>query len=84
MLVADIGLQIFSEANDFCFTVFTELSVPLNNTAVTGLLLTEPDINHITKVDPHFKHKFKLKFTVYGISKIVQQLANIAELFSTI
>ena len=84
MLVADIRLQNFNEANDFCFTVFRELSASLNDTAVTESLLTEPDISHIIKVDPCFKHKFKLGFTAYGISEIAQQLTDITELFPTI
>ena len=84
MLVTDIGLQNFSEVSDFCFTVFTELSALPNDTAVTELLLTEPDINHITKVDPCFEYKSKLGFTAYEISKIMQQLTDITELFSTI
>ena len=84
MLVASIELQTFNEANDFCFTVLMKLSAPLNNIAVTGSLLTEPDTNHITKVDPHFKHKFKLGFTAYRTSEIMQQLINIAKSFSTI
>ena len=53
MLVADMRLQIFSEANDFCFITLIELSASLNDTAVMGLLLTESDINHITKIDSH-------------------------------
>ena len=84
MLVAGMGLQIFSEASDFCSTAFTELSVPLNDTAVIEPLLTEPDISHIIKVDPCFKHKSKLGFTAYGTSEIMQQLTDITESFSTI
>ena len=84
MFVAGIKLQIFSEASDFCSIVFMKLLMPSDDTAVTGSLLTEPDISHITKVDSHFKHKSKLGFTAYGTSEIVQWLANIAELFSTI
>ena len=84
MLVASIGLQIFSGASDFCFTAFMKLSASSDDIAVTELLLTELNINHITKVDPHFKHRFKLGFTVYEISKIIQQLTNVAESFFTI
>ena len=84
MLVADIGLQIFSEASDFCFTAFMKLSASLNDTAVTELLLTESDINHIIKVDPCFKHRSKLGFTAYGTPEIAQQLTDVAESFSTI
>ena len=84
MLVVDIKLQIFNKVSNFCFTVFTKLPVLFNNTAVTELLLTEFNINHITKINPHFKHKFKLRFTAYEILEIVQQLTDVAELFSTI
>ena len=84
MLVAGMGLQIFSGASDFCSITFMELLMPLNDTAITGPLLTEPDISHITKVDPHFKHRFKLGFTAYGTPKIAQQLADVAESFPTI
>ena len=54
MLIAGMELQIFSEVSDFCFITLTELSALPNDTAVMGLLLTEPDINHITKVNPHW------------------------------
>ena len=84
MLVAGMRLQTFSKTSDFCFIVLTELPAPFNNTAVTRLLLTEPDINHITKVDLHFEHRSKLGFTAYGTSEITQQLTDIAELFPTI
>ena len=84
MLVADMGLQTFSGASDFCSIMLMELPVPPDDTAVTGPLLTEPDTSHITKVDPHFKHRFKLGFTAYEISEIMQQLTDVAELFSTI
>ena len=84
MLVADMGLQIFSEASDFCSTVLMELSVPPDDTAVMRPLLTEPDTSHITKVDPHFEHRSKLGFTAYGTPEIVQQLADVAESFPTI
>ena len=84
MLVASIGLQTFSEASDFCFTVFMELSASFNDTAVIELLLIKSDINYITKIDSCFKHRFKLGFTVYETSEIVQQLINIAKLFPTI
>ena len=84
ILIADMELQTFSEASDFCSTVLTELPAPLNDTAVTEPLLTEPDTNHIIKINPHFEHKSKLGFTAYEISKIMQQLTNIAESFSTI
>ena len=56
----------------------------LNDTAVIEPLLTESDTSHITKVDPCFKHRFKLGFTVYRIPEIMQQLIDVAELFSTI
>ena len=79
-----MGLQIFSEASNFCFTVLIELFISFDDTAVTGLLLTKSDINHIIKVDPYFKHKFKLRFTVYGTPEITQQLINITKSFSTI
>ena len=84
MLITDMELQIFSEVSDFCSTMLTELPVPPDNTAVTESLLTKFDINHITKVDLCFKHKFKLGFTVYGTPEIVQQLIDVAELFPTI
>ena len=84
MFITDIGLQTFSKANNFCSTVLIKLPALLNDTAVTELLSTEPDINHITKVDSYLKHKFKLEFTAYSILKIVQQLINITELFFTI
>ena len=72
MLITDIELQNFSEINNFCFIMFKELSASLNDTAVTELLLTEPDTSHIIKIDPHFKHRFKLGFTAYGIPEITQ------------
>ena len=84
IFAAGIGLQTFSEASDCCFITFRELPASLNDTAVTGPLLTEPDTSHITKVDPHFKHRSKLGFTAYGTSEIVQQLTNIIKSFSTI
>ena len=84
MLVAGMGLQTFSEASDFCSTTLTELPAPPNDTAITGPLLTEPDTSHITKVDPHFKHRSKLGFTAYGTSEITQQLTNITKSFPTI
>ena len=84
MFVASMELQIFSEVSDFCFITLTELSALLNNITVMESLLTEPDINHITKINPHFKHKFKLRFTAYETLEITQQLTDIAELFSTI
>ena len=84
MLAAGMGLQIFSGASDCCFTTLKELPAPLNDTAVTGLLLTKPNTSHIIKVDPHFKHRFKLGFTAYGTPEITQQLINVAESFSTI
>ena len=77
-------LQNFNEVNNFCFTALKKLSALLNDTAVMRLLLTEFDISYIIKVDLYFKFKFKLKFTVYKISEITQQLTNITELFSTI
>ena len=49
-----------------------------------GLLLTKPNTSHITKVDPHFKHRFKLGFTAYRTSEIMQWLADVAKLFPTI
>ena len=70
MFVASIELQNFSKINDFCFTVFKELSASLNDTAVIGLLLTESDISYITKVDLCFKYRFKLGFTAYETSEI--------------
>ena len=84
MLIADMRLQIFSEASDFCFTVFMKLFASLNDTAIIELLLTEPDINHIIKVNSHFKHRFKLRFTVYETSEIAQQLTNVTKSFLTI
>ena len=84
MLAADMRLQTFSRANDFCFTVLMKLLAPLDNTAVTELLLTEPDTSHITKVDPCLKHRFKLGFTVYSTSEITQQLTDVMKSFSTI
>ena len=61
-----------------------KLFTSFDDTAVTGSLLTEPDINHIIKIDLCFEHKFKLGFTIYEISEIVQQLTDIAKSFSTI
>ena len=84
MLVADIRLQIFNETNDFCFTVFMKLFTLFNDTAVIKLLLTESDTNHIIKVNSHFKHRFKLGFTAYRTSEIMQQLTDVAESFPTI
>ena len=84
MLAAGMRLQTFSGANDCCFIMLKKLPASLDDTAVTEPLLTEPNISHITKVDSCFKHKFKLGFTAYRILEIVQQLTNIAELFSTI
>ena len=84
MLIASMGLQIFSEASDFCSTVFMKLFALFDDTAVTGLLLTEPDTSHITKVDLCLKHKFKLGFTAYDTSEITQQLTDITESFFTI
>ena len=81
MLIASMELQNFSEASDFCFITFKELPAPLNDTAVTELLLTEFDINYIIKVDPCFKHRFKLRFTAYETSEITQQLTDVTELF---
>ena len=72
MLVTNMKLQNFNETSDFCFIVLKELPVSFNDTAVTESLLTESDINHITKINPHFKYKFKLRFTAYETSKIVQ------------
>ena len=84
MLVIDIRLQTFSKANDFCSTALTELLTSPNDTAVTGSLLTESDTSHITKVDPHFKHRIKLRFIAYGTSEITQQLTNVTKSFPTI
>ena len=84
MLVISMKLQSFSEASDFCFTVLKKLPASLNDTAVMGLLLTEPDTSHITKVDPCFEHRSKLGFTAYGTPEIMQQLTDITELFSTV
>ena len=84
MLVASMRLQIFSEASDFCFIALTELSALFDDIAVTGSLLTEPDINHIIKINPCFKHRSKLGFTAYEILKIMQQLTDIVKSFSTI
>ena len=64
--------------------MFIELLMSFNDTAVTESLLTKLNINHITKIDSHFKYKFKLRFTVYKISEIAQQLINITESFFTI
>ena len=84
MLVAGMELQTFSGASDFCSTVLTELLMPLNDTAVTEPLLTEPDTSHITKVDLCFKHRFKLGFTAYETPEITQWLTDITESFPTI
>ena len=84
MFVVSMELQTFSKASDFCSTVFIKLSAPFNDTAVTGSLLTEPNINYITKIDSCFKHRFKLGFTAYGIPEIMQQLTNVAKSFLTI
>ena len=84
MLAADMRLQIFSEASDFCFITFRKLSASFNDTAVTRSLLIESDISPIIKIDLCFKHKFKLDFTAYEILKITQQLTDITKLFFTI
>ena len=84
MFVTDIELQNFSEVSNFCFTMFKELFALFDDTAIIELLLTEFNISHIIKVDPHFKHRFKLRFIVYRTSEITQQLTDITELFSTI
>ena len=84
MLIINIELQTFSEANDFYFIMLTKLSASLNNTAITRLLLIKSDINHIIKVNSYLKHKSKLRFTAYNISEITQQLINITKSFFTI
>ena len=84
MFVIDIKLQNFNEANDFCFIIFKKLSTLLNDTAVIKLLLTKPDTSYIIKVNPCFKHRFKLGFTAYGTPEITQQLTDVTKLFPTI
>lgn len=80
MLTTNIDLHIFSKASNFYFTIFRKLFLSIKKVTTTRLLLFKPNTNYITKKDLYFKCKFKLKFIVYNILKIVQQLITIAKL----